>query len=112
MSLSSYCTKLPTLSEDQGGKGLMSFLEKFNEIGNIMGLTEHTMVRLLPAHLEEVAKAVFDSFTNLEKQNRRCAVSKLQQHFSTDHHLDLAGEKLMDMKLDPSKSPSVFINRI
>ncbi|KAK6764611.1 hypothetical protein RB195_024801 [Necator americanus] len=81
-------------------------------IGNIMGLTEHTMVRRLPAHLKGVAKAVFDSITNLEKQDWRCAVSKLQQHFSTEHHLDLAREKLMDMKMDPSESPIVFSNRI
>lgn len=83
----------------------MHFLEKFNEIANIMGLTENKMVRLLPAHLKGTAKAVFESFTDLEKQNWRTATIKLKVHFSTDHFLDRAREKILEMKIEPGDHP-------
>ncbi|VDO19976.1 unnamed protein product [Heligmosomoides polygyrus] len=62
LGLSSYASQLPSFAGENGGTGFMSFLEKFNEIGNIMGLTEVKLICLLPAHLKDVAKAVFDNF--------------------------------------------------
>ncbi|VDM75126.1 unnamed protein product [Strongylus vulgaris] len=77
LRLSSYYTKLPTFSGEHGGKGLMRFLQQFNEIATIMGLTKHKMVRLIPAHLTGVAKAVYDNFTPQVKENWNAIVIKL-----------------------------------
>ncbi|XGW34556.1 hypothetical protein V3C99_018467, partial [Haemonchus contortus] len=76
------------------------------------GLNEGKTVRLLPAHLKGTAKAVFESFSDLEKQNRRMAINKLKEHFSTDHFLDMAREKLMGMKVELGESPVVFSSRL
>ncbi|XGW34460.1 hypothetical protein V3C99_018391 [Haemonchus contortus] len=112
LCLSSYANKLPAFAGDKGGAGLMHFIEEFNDIANIMGPSEGKMVRLLPAHLKGTAKAVFESFTDLEKQNWRMAITKLKEHFSTDHFLDMAREKLMEMKMEPRESPVVFSSRL
>ena len=112
LSLSSYSTRLPTFSGDQGAKGLMKFIDDFNEIGNIMNISEDKMARLLPAHLKGAAKVVFENFPETDKRNWRSAISKLKEHFSTDHYLDMAREKLMQMTMQGNESPFIFSSRI
>ncbi|KAK6027885.1 hypothetical protein OSTOST_06078, partial [Ostertagia ostertagi] len=112
LCLASYANKLPTFSGERMGAGFMDFLDKFNEIGNIMGLNESKMVRLLPAHLSGTAKAVFENLTDEDKLDWRKAVTKLKDHFSTDQFLDMAREKIMNMRMDAGESPVVFSNRI
>ena len=112
LCLASYCTKLPTFSGDHGGKGLANFLEEFSEVGQIMGLAEDKLARLLSVHLKGVAKAVFDGFSYMEKQNWHVATAKLKSHFSSDHFLDMVRENLMDMKMLPHESPVLFSSRV
>ncbi|CAJ0595857.1 unnamed protein product [Cylicocyclus nassatus] len=112
LCLSSYATKLPTFSGEQGGSGLMSFLQNFIEISKIMGLTAPRMARLLPAHLKGTAKAVFDNFTDAQKENWDTIVAALRSHFATSHFLDTAREKLMDLGMRNGESPTLFSSRV
>ncbi|KAK6031228.1 hypothetical protein OSTOST_02618 [Ostertagia ostertagi] len=112
LCLSSYASKLPIFSGDRMGENFMEFLNKFYEIGHIMGLTEPKMARLLPAHLKGVAKAVYDNLSDNEKADWRAAITKLQEHFSTDQFLDMARERIMNMRMELGEAPVVFSNRI
>ncbi|KAK6031845.1 hypothetical protein OSTOST_01987, partial [Ostertagia ostertagi] len=105
LCLAPYASKLPTFSGDTGAGSFMDFLNKFNEIGNIMGLQKVT-------HLEGTAKAVFENFSAAEKRDWQIATTKLQQYFSTDHFLDMAREKLMNMRMETGESPVVLSNRV
>ncbi|VDP06191.1 unnamed protein product [Heligmosomoides polygyrus] len=112
LGLSSYASQLPTFAGENGGTGFMNILEKFNEIGNIMGLTEVKLVRLLPAHLRDVAKAVFDNFDAPTKTNWRAATTRLQAHFSADYYLDFAKEQIKYMATLNGEAPVMFSNRV
>ncbi|VDP20424.1 unnamed protein product [Heligmosomoides polygyrus] len=112
LGLSSYASQLPSFADENGGTGFMSFLEKFNEIGNIMGLTKVKLIRLLPAHLKDVAKAVFDNFDAATKTNWRAAITRLQAHFSSDYYLNFAKEQIKYMTMFNGEAPVMFSNRV
>ncbi|KAK6029684.1 hypothetical protein OSTOST_04200 [Ostertagia ostertagi] len=112
LCLASYASKLPTFSGANMGAGLMDFVHEFHEISNIMGINESKMARLLPAHLKGVAKAVYENMADEQKSNWRSAITKLKEHFSTDQFMDMARERIMNMRMEFNESPVVFSNRI
>ncbi|VDP58329.1 unnamed protein product [Heligmosomoides polygyrus] len=70
------------------------------------------MVRILPAHLRDVAKAIFDNFDDATKINWRAAITKLKEHFSSERFLDIAREKITDMKMCTGEAPVMFSNTV
>lgn len=61
-------------------------------------------LRLLPAHLRDIAKATFDEIDDGTKMDWRAATTTLKAHFSSDYFLDIAKEKFTDMKMLVEKS--------